>query len=35
MIQDHNNRDKTSNLLKLAREKSRTNVWENDFQDIR
>ena len=31
-IQDNNNRDKTSHLLKHAREKSHTHVWENDFK---
>ena len=29
-IQDHNNRDKNSHLLKHAREKG--HVWENDFK---
>ena len=31
-IQDNNNRDKTSHLLKHAREKSHTHVWANDFK---
>ena len=31
-IQDHNNRDKNSHLLKHAREKSHIHVWENDFK---
>ena len=31
-IQNHNNRDKNSHLLKHAREKGRTHVWENDFK---
>ena len=31
-IQDHNNRDKNSHLLKHAREKGHTHVWENDFK---
>ena len=31
-IQDHNNRDKNSHLLKHAREKGHTQVWENDFK---
>ena len=31
-IQDHNNRDKNSNLLKHAQEKHHTPVWENDFK---
>ena len=31
-IQGHNNRDKNSHLLKNAREKGHTNVWENDFK---
>ena len=31
-IQDHNNRDKNSHLLKHAREKGHTYVWENDFK---
>ena len=30
-IQDHNNRDKNSHLLKHAREKGYGHVWENDF----
>ena len=30
-IQDHNNRDKNSHLLKHTREKGHTHVWENDF----
>ena len=30
--QDHNNRDKSSHLLKHAREKGHTHVWENDFK---
>ena len=29
-IQDHNNRDKISHLLKHARKKGHTHVWEND-----
>ena len=32
MIQDHSNRDKNSLLLKYAREKGHTHVWENDFR---
>ena len=31
-IQDHNNRDKNSHLLKHAREKGHTHGWENDFK---
>ena len=31
-IQDHNNRDKSSYLLRHAHEKSRTHVWENNFK---
>ena len=31
-IQDHNNRDKNSHLLKHSREKGHTHVWENDFK---
>ena len=31
-IQDHNDRDKNSHLLKHAREKGHTHVWENDFK---
>ena len=31
-IQDHNNRDKNSHLLKHAHEKGHTHVWENDFK---
>ena len=31
-IQDHNNRDKNSHLLKHACEKSHTHIWENDFK---
>ena len=31
-MQDHNNRDKTFHLLKHAREKGHTYVWENDFK---
>ena len=31
-IQDHNSRDKNSQLLKHAREKGHTHVWENDFK---
>ena len=33
-IQDHNNRDKNSHLLKHAREKGHTHVWENDFKTL-
>ena len=31
-IQDHNNRDKNSHLLKHARENVQTHLWENDFK---
>ena len=31
-IQDHNNRGKKSHLLKHAREKGHTHLWENDFK---
>ena len=31
-IQDNNNRDKISYLLKHARKKGHTHVWENDFK---
>ena len=31
-IQDHNNRDKNSHLLKHAREKGHTHVWEKYFK---
>ena len=31
-IQDHNNRDKNSHLLKHAREKGHTHALENDFK---
>ena len=31
-IQDDNNRDKNSHLLKHVREKGHINVWENDFK---
>ena len=31
-IQDHNNKDKNSQLLKYAREKGHTHAWENDFK---
>ena len=31
-IQDHNNRDKTSHLLKHARKKGHNHVWENDLK---
>ena len=31
-IQDHNNKDKNSHLLKHAREKGYTHVWEKDFK---
>ena len=31
-IQDHNNRDKFSHLLKDAREKGHNHVWENNFE---
>ena len=31
-IQDHNNRDKTSHLLKHTHGKGHTHVWENDFK---
>ena len=33
-IQDHNNRDKNSHLLKHACEKGHTQVWENDFKTL-
>ena len=31
-IQDYNNRDKNSHLLKHAHKKGHTHVWENDFK---
>ena len=31
-IRDHSNRDRNSHLLKHAREKGHTQVWENDFK---
>ena len=31
-IQDYNNRDKNSHLLKHAREKGHTHIWENDVK---
>ena len=31
-IEDHNNRDKNSHLLKHAHEKGHTHMWENDFK---
>ena len=31
-IKDHNTGDKNSNLLKHAREKGHTHVWESDYK---